>query len=246
MNFKATMKNAERMVTRNSPNILTALGVAGLVGTAYLTARAAYKHAQIMGEESPSLTPREEFEKVWKLYIPAVAVGVTSAGCIIGSNRIGTRRTAAMAAAYTLSERAAAEYRDKVVEKFGEKKEQEVRDAVAADAAQRSERQVPIVMDQNMVWTMDNFTKREFPCTMEALKKAQNDFNYRMLHEGWGSLNEFYDFLGQPHSQIGESLGWSADHLLELNFSATLGSHSTPMLVFDYHDKPRADFDSYR
>ena len=71
------------------------------------------------------------------LYSPVVT-GVCSAACIIGASSISARRNAALVTAYTISETALKEYRDKAVEVVGVKKEQAIRDAVAKDKLEKA------------------------------------------------------------------------------------------------------------
>lgn len=114
MNLKRLMRISEKFVVDNSPAILTGIGVVGTISTAFLTGRAAFKAAQILETEhwrnaqnpqSRPLTQREELELVWEEFIPPVIVGIITIAAIIGSNRIGSRRTAALAAAYSISEK---------------------------------------------------------------------------------------------------------------------------------------------
>src|SRR5690349_16488674 len=142
MNLPLIFKRAEKLAIDNSPALLTAIGVAGTLSTAYLVGKASFKAAALIEQEqarlnlfekSHPLENKEKLQLVWKEYAPAIATGALTISCIIGANRIGSKRAAAMAAAYSLSEKAYAEYRDKVVEKIGEKKEQAARDELAQD-----------------------------------------------------------------------------------------------------------------
>lgn len=134
-----------KLLSDNAPTILTAIGVTGTVMTAALTGRASYRAAEIIAFEehqmaesrADSLTPKEKVKLAWKEFVPAVGVGAITIACIIGVNRIGMRRTAALAAAYSLSEKAFDEYKSKVVERLGEGKEQRLRDDIAQDQVNR-------------------------------------------------------------------------------------------------------------
>ena len=134
-------KNLGGVISKNSPHILTGIGCAGVVSTAVLAVKATPKATIILEKEEEyrerkrlqSLTKMEKVRLTWKCYIPAAVTGVCSAACIIGASSISARRNAALVTAYTISETALKEYKDKAVEVVGPKKEQAIRDAVAKE-----------------------------------------------------------------------------------------------------------------
>jgi hypothetical protein len=235
---------AAKLAADNSPAILTALSVTGAVTTAYLTGKASFRAAQILAEESPHLATKEKIDLTWRLYIPAVGTGLMTVGCIVAANRIGTRRAAAVAAAYTLSEKAFTEYREKIVEKLGDKKEQAFRDELAQDRVNRtpSATQQIVMVEGNSVLCFDAYTGRYFLSDMETLKKAQNDVNYKVLNEYYASLSDFYDKVGLPSTSMSDEVGWNSDRLLEVNFSTTLSDMSKPCIVLDFAVAPIRDY----
>ena len=241
------LARSSRLVQANSPTILTALGVVGVVTTAVLTNRAATRASVILAhtpiDEQP-LPMRTVVERVWTLYIPAVAMGALTITCIVGANRIGTRRTAAIASAFAISDRAFNEYRDKVVEQIGKKKEQIVHDAVAQERVSQNpstDHQV-VVTGNGDVLCYDQFLGRYFQSNMEALKKAQNDFNYQLLHEGYGSLTDFYRLVGLPSTSVTENLGWNSDNMLELMFTSVLSETDKPCIAMDFYKSPSTNY----
>lgn len=244
MTLMGILARAEKLVADNSPQILTALGVAGTVTTAVLTGKASYKHAQHMSEQDPHMSRKEEVRRVWKLYIPPVATGAITIASIITANQIGTRRAAAMAAAYAVGERAFSEYKDEVRRRFGETKEQMVRDGVAQHQVNENpveSRQVIITGGGNVL-CYEPFTDRYFDSDMESLKKAMNDLNYRLNMDGYASLSEFYDLVGLPHTAYSDDVGWKSDKLLELDFSTTLASDGRPAISFTYMVEPLRNY----
>ena len=255
MNVGLLLKSTQRVLVDRSPQILTAFGVAGVVTTAVLTGKASARAVRRIEKEEDRgiyLTDREVLEKVWKLYIPAAGVGVGTIACIILATRIGTRRTAALAAAYTVSEKAFVEYSEKVIEKFGDKEEQRVRDEIAqahTDRAMRDNTSV-IITGTGESLCLDKYTGRTFMSTMETLKKAQNDSNYQLLNEGYISLNEFYSKIGLDHIPTGEEVGWNSDKLIDLMFSTTIARDENgaekPCLVMDFSVVPVRNFYKWR
>ena len=135
MNPRALIKAAEQVIRQNSPAILAGLGATGVVVTAYFAHKSGYKtgYMEAFHDEhgGRSISKKEWIKENWKTYIPPAIAGAVSIGCIIGGTRIGMRRTAAITAAYSLSEKAFDEYRTKVTEKIGERKQQTVRDEIA-------------------------------------------------------------------------------------------------------------------
>ena len=189
----------------------------------------------------------------WKPYVPAVVTGVLSTVCIIGGNAIGTRRTAALAAAYKISETALHEYKDAIVETAGEEKAKEVKEKVAQNKLDKNpvvEKQI-IVTNKGTFLCYDSLSGRYFQSDIETIRKAQNDINDYLFSEDYASLNMFYDFLGLEHTRLGAELGWKIDSgTLQIEFDSTLASDKsqgiapgTPCLVLDYNVAPKYEFD---
>lgn len=241
-------KRTEKFLADNSPVVLTAIGVTGTITTAYLTGRASYKANTLIRDEAATrrlynkpdeFDLKECFLIVWKEYIPAAGVGVLTIACIITANRIGTRRAAAMAAAYSISEKAFTEYKEKVVEKLGENKERQVRDEIAQDQITNDPPTgEQVLMEGVQILCYDAFTGRYFKSTMEEIKKARNDINYQILHNNYCSLGEFYSLLGLPSTQFSEEVGWNSTHLLEIVFSSVLADNGQPVLSMRFDVEP--------
>lgn len=235
----------------NSPTILTAVGVSGTVGTALLTGRATFKAAEIIeaetqearattGDVSYEFKPRAKFDLVWKCYIPPVAVGAITVVCIIGANRIGMRRAAALAAAYSLAEKAFDEYRAKVQEHMGSQKEQRVRDDIAQDRVSAnpvSTREV-IITGTGEVLCYDSITGRYFMSNVESLRKAQNDINHEIIHNLYASLGDFYSKIGLPATEYSNEVGWNVDDVLDIDFSAVIAEDGRPCISITYNISP--------
>lgn len=140
MNTQSLMKIArsiEKQLIKRSPEILTAIGISGFIFSGVSAVKATPKALRLIDQreidENHRLTKPEVVQTTWKCYAGPILMGIASASCIIGSNRIGAKRHAALMAAYTISETALKEYQEKAVEVVGKKKEQEIRDAVAKE-----------------------------------------------------------------------------------------------------------------
>ncbi|QKY78719.1 membrane protein [Gordonia phage Gill] len=245
-------KSIEKFALNNSPAILTSVAVTGTLTTAVLAGQASFKAARLIAEEEnklfdekqETLENKEKVQLVWTLYIPTATACLTTVMAIVAVNQIGSRRTAAMAAAYSVTEKAFGEYREKVVTKLGEKKEQAVRDEIAQDRvdANPPTPQQLIMVGDTEVLCYDQFSGRYFNSTMETIKQGQNDINFQILNEGYASLNDFYEAIGLEHLNVGDEFGWSTDKKLEVKISTVLSKDSRPCIAVDYYTTPFKDY----
>lgn len=246
----AAIRNMRTAVKKHSPEILTGIGIAGMITTTVMAVRVTPK-ALILIEEKKNelevneLTPKETIQAAWACYIPAAVTGTVSIACLIGASSVNIRRRAALATAYTLSESALKEYQEKVVETIGEKKEQSIRDAVAKDKIEKNpvrNREV-VIIERGNTLCYDTVSGRYFKSDIDKIKKAVNELNLRMRDEMYISLNEFYYEIGLNGTLLGDELGWNIDHgYIDVSFSSQLADDETPCLVIEYHIAPRYDF----
>lgn len=249
MNLSPFFNRAGKFVTDNTPAILTAFGVAGVFSTAYMTHKASVKSTRHLDSyylEHPDdyiYTKKELLELVWRYYIPPVALGVASVGCIIGAQTVNARRQAALIGAYSVVERAYNEYKDKVVETIGEKKEAVVREEIAKDRIEASKDDAKqIIVSGVNVLCYDVLSGRYFQSDIETLRRAMNDINEQCINDQYASLNEFYSKVGLPTLPMGETLGWNTDNMLELNFSYIGSEDGRPTLAVDFRDQPKMEY----
>lgn len=254
LNLKAIARSMGMALQKHSPEILTGIGIAGMVTTTILAVRATPKALLLIQEaeevkhqntDASALTPVETIKAAWLCYVPAAVTGVLSMTCLIGASSVNLRRNAALATAYTLSESALKEYREKVVETIGEKKEQAVQDAVAKERISKSPvtNQEVIITEKGNTLCYDVISGRYFKSDIEKLKRAANDLSRRMLDEGYISLNDFYYEIALPATKLGDELGWHIDNgLVDLRFSSQLAEDGTPCLVIDYQIAPKYDY----
>lgn len=248
MTLPILLKRLEKTVADNSPAILTGMAVVGTVTTAYLTGKATIKAVEIMHHEAEAqlidmydFKPKYVFEKVWKLYIPAVTSAAFTCTAIVCANRIGTRRATALAAAYSISERAFDEYKEKVVEKFGQGKEREIHEELAQERAEKAKNTEVIITGTGEVLCYDTITGRLFKSDMEKLRKAQNDLNEQLINNVYASLGDFYNLIGLPATPYSEEVGWNTDKLLEITFSSVL-IDGVPCIALEYSVSPVRDY----
>ena len=254
LNVSKLCKDAKVMVSKRSPEILTGLGIAGMISTTVLAVRATPKALDLIARAEDKkfdnghgnkLTVSEKMKVAWKPYIPAAITGIASISCIIGASSVHAKRNAAIAAAYNLSQTALTEYKEKVVETIGEKKEQAIKDKISKDKIKKDpvSKSEVIVTGKGNTLCYDAFNSRYFYSDIDQIKRAINELNRIMLNQMYVSLNDFYDELNLKHSGNGDELGWKLDDgFIEVDFSSQLSDDGRPCLVIEYMVAPRYDY----
>lgn len=254
-NFARSVKLS---LSKRSPEILMGMGIAGMITTTVLAVKATPKALQLIDEKKKELdveklTPIETVKTTWKCYVPAAVTGVASVGCLIGSNSVTARRYAALTTAYKISETAYAEYRDKVVETIGEKKEKTIRDKISKDQIEKNPVQKTdiIMTGKGSTLCFDPLSHRYFYCDLEKINRAANKLNYDIntspFHNDGVTLNQFYEEIGLPGTMTGDSLGWNLNTgLIEIYPSAQLVEEGEehegePCLVLNFDNPPQYD-----
>lgn len=242
------VKSVRAAVSHHSPEILTGIGIAGMITTTVLAVKATPKALKLIEnekekQETDKLKPVDTIKTTWKCYIPAAVTGVASVTCLIGASSVNARRNAALATAYKLSETALTEYKEKVIETVGEKKEKAVRDAVARDKVKNNpvKKQDIVITGKGKTLCLDPYSGRYFETDIELLKKAANEMNRRMFTEMYISLNEFYSEIGLEEIAVGHDIGWNINNSdkVELYFSAQLTADEEPCLVMEFEIPPK-------
>lgn len=250
-NLTAAAKSIKGVLERHAPEILTGIGVAGMVTTTILAVKATPKACLLINDrkdelEVEKLSATELIKTTWKCYIPAAVTCGASIACLVGASSVNFKRNAALATAYKLSEAALSEYKDAVIETIGEKKEQSVRDKVAEERLKNNpvSKNEIIVTGNGTTLCYDPVGNSYFKSNIQQIESAKNKLNARMLSENYVSLNDFYDELGIGPTKLGDDLGWDIykDGLVEIAFSSQLAEDGTPCLVMDYSIAPRYEY----
>ncbi len=250
MKFSGFLKGVCFTLKKHSPEILTGIGAAGMVTTVVLAVKATPKAVRLLEEKKKEvkceiLTPLETAKTTWKCYIPTIVTGGVSLACIIGASSINARRNMALAMAYSLSESAMKDYKDKAVQILGKDKEKEIRDAVVAE--QITEKPLPNttnIMLKEDVWCYDTLSGRYFKSTPEKIERAVNEINRQLLDDMYVSVNEFYYELGLDYTVMGEYLGWNTDSgYVEVSFSGILAEDNKPCLALNFDTPPKYEYE---
>ena len=252
-NLENAFKSVRLFTSKHTPEILTGIGIAGMVTTTVLAVKGtpkALKLIEMKKEEEgiDKLTALETVKTTWKCYIPAAVIGTASIACLVGASSVSMRRNAALATAYKLSETALTEYREKVVETIGEKKEQVIQEQVDKERLEKNpvSKNEVIITEKGNTLCYDYQSGRYFKSDIEKIKKAINEINRQMLLYDYVSLNEFYDELGLERTPMGDDLGWRVDRgYIEPRFSSHIADDGTPCIVLNYEVAPQHDYSRY-
>jgi len=266
---------------KHSPEILVVAGVVGVVASAVMACKATTKVSEIlektkedinsihdcannesMANEYTSEDAKKDLAIVYvqtgiklaKLYAPAVALGVLSLGSILASNNILRKRNVALAAAYATVDKGFKEYRNRVVERFGEEVDRELRHNIKAKKIEKivigedgKEKKVKetIQVAENPNTYSDYARFFDDGCTgwekdseynLMFLRAQQQYANDKLRANGHLFLNEIYDMLGIPRTKAGQVVGWVYDA------KNPIGDNYVDFGIYDIHRETVRNF----
>lgn len=244
---------------KHSPEILVVTGIVGAVASAVMACKATTKLSEIIdetkerldiihnAEENPETMPCEYSEedkrkditivythtalKIAKLYAPSVVLGTLSIGAILTSNNMLRKRNMALAAAYTAVDKSFKEYRSRVVDRFGEAMDRELKYNIRRERVEETivdengetktvTKEVEVVDPDNIAGYSPYAKFYEDGClgwskdpelNLMFLRRQQDAANDRLRDKGFLFLNEVYDMLGIYRTKIGQQVGWIYD-----------------------------------
>lgn len=280
---KAAMK-----LKKHSPEILVVAGIAGTVVSAVLACKATTKVAEILDETKGTLdTIHEGMEtgaingqeyttedgkkdtvvvyaqtgvKLAKLYGPAIILGTLSITSILASNNILRKRNVALGAAYAAIGKSFKEYRGRVIERFGEQVDTELKYGIKAKKFEEIEvdpetgkekkvKKTVMVADPNLqsdyavYFDSKSRNYETNPDYNRMFLKAQQAFaNDKLQTRGHLFLNEVLDDLDLPRTPAGQIVGWTKDgpdgyvnfRIVEVERETEDGRHE-PALLLDFN-----------
>lgn len=246
---------------KKSPEILVGVGILGAVVSTVLACKATTKAGKVIDEAKKSIdtihqanergvtnagesysdqdckkdltvTYAQTGIKLAKLYGPAVVLGVASAASILASHNIMKKRNVAIAAAYSAVDKSFKDYRGRVLERFGEQVEKELRYGIKAKEIEETvtdskgkEKTVKKTVDvAEAGWDPSKYSpyakvfdeghrdwRKDPEQNMFFLKALQAQANDMLKSRGHLFLNEVYDLLGFKRTTAGASVGWIYD-----------------------------------
>lgn len=241
---------------KHSPEILVVGGVIGVVGSTVLACRATTKVSGVLDKakeeietihtvvESPEFAEDYTVEdskkdlaivytktgmQIAKLYAPAVVLGALSITCILASNKILRKRNVALAAAYAAVDKSFKEYRGRVVDRFGEAVDRELKynikaqevEEVVVDEKTGKEKKVKKTVEVAGPTLAGPYAKffdascrpweKDPELNLMFLRGQQNWANDLLRTRKYLFLNEVYERLDIDPTPAGQHIGWIYD-----------------------------------
>ena len=233
---------------KHSPEILIVAGVIGTVTSAVMACTATTKLSHILDDAKTAIDAIHDAEanqsladvyskedakkdltitylqtgvKLVKLYAPSVALGVLSLTGIVASNNMLRKRNIALAAAYTAVDMGFKDYRNRVVERFGDNVDKELRHNIkvetintTVDGEEETHSDANVIQssqfgdytfffeDPNPYWEKDGSYNRMF------LLAQQQFANDKLRADGYIFLNDVLVSIGIPRTKAGQIDGW--------------------------------------
>lgn len=273
---------------KHSPEILVVAGIAGTVVSAVLACKATTKVAEILDETNGTLDTIHEGMKTGaingqeyttedgkkdtvvvyaqtgmklaKLYGSAIILGTLSITSILASNNIIRKRNVALGAAYAAIDKSFKEYRGRVIERFGEQVDTELKYGIKAKKFEEIEvdpetgkekkvKKTVMVADPNLqsdyavYFDSKSRNYETNPDYNRMFLKAQQAFaNDKLQTRGHLFLNEVLDDLDLPRTPAGQIVGWTKDgpdgyvnfRIVEVERETEDGRHE-PALLLDFN-----------
>lgn len=238
---------------KKSPEILVVAGIAGVVVSAVMACKATIKAQEVAEETKNTIDEIHEAEekgvtnagkeytaddtkkdlttayvqtgvKYAKLYAPSVILGAASIACILTSHKLMKQRMAATAAALAATDKAFKDYRNRVMERFGEQVEKEIRYNIKAKEVKKEKVKEVIQTPAVEGWDPSQYSPyaRRFDETHPQWSKNMDMNRYylkcrqaqatdMLKARGHLFLNEVYDMLEIPRTKAGAVVGWLFD-----------------------------------
>lgn len=246
---------------KNSPSILFGAGVVGTVASTVMACRATLKLDQVLLDMSTDLEVAHDMDhsaysesdrkkditliyarsmgKIGRLYAPSIMLGITSISALTKSHNMLNERNIALTAAYAAVDKAFSEYRERVVDKYGEEQDRDFRyetERVEVENGKGKTKTVTrVAPGEHSMYArfFDEYStswSKEGEYNLLFLRCQQNWANDLLKARGHLFLNEVYDMLGIGRSKAGAVVGWVISHD---------GDNFVDFGVFDHKDNAR-------
>ena len=158
--------------------------------------------------------------KIVELYAPSIILGGLSLTGIVASNRILKKRSIAIAAAYATVDKSFRDYRNRVIERFGNEVDEELRYDIHKDTIKNPDKKsgkdevvkksgYDGVSDFARIFDSENpMYKSDNDFNLCFLRQEESFFNQKLVAQGYVYLNEVYKELGFEETMAGQVVGW--------------------------------------
>lgn len=178
---------------------LTLVGVGGVGVTSWMSIKSY--------EKAKTKTEKKDKAIAWA---PAVASGVLTAGCIIGSHHLSNKEIAALTAACGYLTANRKKILAKVRQILGEEKAKEIEEEVAKETI-KERKAAKVVVEETgygRVHFIEEMFGREFYCSLDHVIWAEKKLNYMYTHGERVDYNTFYELVGLKKTKSGWEKGW--------------------------------------
>ena len=222
--LQRTMYKSAACLKRNSPTILTVIAAVGVVGTTVTAIKTTPKAMKLLekasDEKNDELTKLEVVKIAAPVYIPTVAIGISTIACMFWANALNRKQQEALVSAYVLLSNSYKEYKDKLKELYGEETHQNIVDSIVKektkDAKITSESlfcmsSLDVDEDESAIRLFyDEFSQRYFESTLAKVVQAEYHLNRNFNQKQYCDVNEWYDLLGLTRTGSEYYIGWAA------------------------------------
>ena len=203
--------------------------------------RVAAEPEKFVTEEHPELYTKEDEKKdltmvyvktgveLAKTYGPSIVVGAFAVTSILAGHNILRKRYAATTAAYMVLDKNFKDYRNRVIERFGNELDKELRFNIKAkeieeivvneDGTQEVVKTTVNEVDETTIgdyarffdeWCI-GFEKNNPEYNLMTLRRLEDYANDLLVNRGHVLLNDVFDSFGLPRTPIGAVVGWYYD-----------------------------------
>ena len=252
---RAVNKVAFKM-KKHAPEILVIAGVGGTIVTTVMACKATTKIDEVLAENKEQIAKTKNYVeetgfsdkytekdyqkdltvmytqrglKLFKLYAPAIAVGTISITAILAGHNVLKKRNVALAAAYEVVNKNFKDYRGRVIDRFGNELDRELRYNIRKEEVEKTvidektgkERTVKEITEIADIDPSSEYAKffdescpgwtKDPEYNLMFLRNQQQYANDLLESRGYLILNEVYEMLGIQRTRQGQVIGWIYD-----------------------------------
>lgn len=241
---------------KHTPEILVIAGVGGTIVTTVMACKATTKIDEVLAENKEQIAKTKNYVeetgfsdkytekdyqkdltvmytqrglKLFKLYAPAIAVGTISITAILAGHNVLKKRNVALAAAYEVVNKNFKDYRGRVVDRFGNELDRELRYNIRKEEVEKTvidektgkERTVKEITEIADIDPSSEYAKffdescpgwtKDPEYNLMFLRNQQQYANDLLESRGYLFLNEVYEMLGIQRTRQGQVIGWIYD-----------------------------------